>query len=106
MCFVIRYRPRRRVFWVWVILAALICASTLATMRHNSPDLIAGYVVAVAAYYAGVALGARVTAALGDEDEPVIVPGYVGKLHRRFLSYQQRREEARRRRQRINADAL
>jgi hypothetical protein len=106
MCFVIRYRPRRRVFWFWVILAALICASTLATMRHNSPDLIAGYVVAIGAYYAGVVLGARVTDALGDEHDPVMVPGYVGKLHRRFLSYQRRREAARRRRQRINADAL
>jgi membrane-associated phospholipid phosphatase len=106
MCFVIRYRPRRRVFWFWVILASLICASTLITMRHNSPDLIGGYVVAVGAYYAGVVLGARITDALADEDEPVMVPGYVGKLHRRFLSYWQRQVARRQRRARINADAV
>jgi hypothetical protein len=45
---------------------ALICTSTLATMRHRSPDLIAGYLVAVATYYAGVYLGAR-DRSLGDE---------------------------------------
>lgn len=106
MCFVIRYRPRRRVFWLWVILASLICASTLITMRHNSPDLIGGYLVAIGAYYAGVVLGARITDTLGDEDEPVMVPGYVGKLHRRFLSYWRRWVARRQRHQRINADAM
>jgi hypothetical protein len=100
MCFVIRYRPRARNVWFWIILAALICTSTLATMRHRSPDLIAGYLVAVATYYAGVYLGTRVTEHLGDELDPVMVPGRIGRIHRRV--------RARRRlvgRQRMGADA-
>jgi membrane-associated phospholipid phosphatase len=100
MCFVIRFRPRWRVLWFWVILAALICASTLATMRHNSPDVITGYLVAVGAYYTGVALGERVTDWLGDENDPVMVPGFVGRVQRRLHGY--RRRWAARRRQ-INA---
>jgi membrane-associated phospholipid phosphatase len=72
--FMIRFRPRLRVFWVWTTLAALICASTLLTMRHNSPDVITGYMVAVSAYYIGLWLGARVTARLGDADAPIAVP--------------------------------
>ena len=72
--FVIRTRPRMRVFWFWTTLAALICASTLLTMRHNSPDVITGYAVAVGAYYVGVWLGARVTAQLGDAAAPITIP--------------------------------
>lgn len=83
MCFMIRYRPRPRVFWFWTTLATLICASTLLTMRHNSPDLIAGYALAVVAYYVGVALGQRVTAALGDANAPVEVPVLSRLLQRR-----------------------
>lgn len=100
MCFVIRYRPRARTVWFWIILAALICTSTLATMRHNSPDLIAGYLVAVGTYYAGLYLGGWVTDQLGDEFDPIVVPGRIGRIHRRVL--------ARRRlvgRQRMGADA-
>jgi len=74
MCFMIRFRPRPRVFWAWVTLAALISASTLLTQRHNSPDLITGWLVAVGAYYAGVRLGARITARLGDESGPIVMP--------------------------------
>ncbi len=81
MCFMIRYRPRPRVFWVWTTLAALICASTLLTMRHNSPDLIAGYVLAVAAYYAGIYLGQRLTDDLGDADAPIAAPA-LGRFRR------------------------
>ncbi len=106
MCFVIRFRPRWRVLWFWVVLAALICVSTLATMRHNTPDVIGGYLVAIGAYYSGIALGARLTDALGDEDDPVMVPGYVGRLHRRLVSYRRRKAARRQRRQRINADAV
>lgn len=73
-CFMIRFRPRRRVFVVWVALAVLISASALLTKRHNSPDLLAGYAVAVGAYYVGSALGARITAWLNDDDHPVILP--------------------------------
>ena len=83
MCFMIRYRPRPRVFWFWTTLAALICASTLLTMRHNSPDLITGYVLAVVAYYVGVFLGQRLTDVLGDATAPVEVPLLSGLLQRR-----------------------
>ncbi len=52
MCFMIRLPTSLRVCsWFWVILAALICVSTLATMRHNTPDVIGGYLVAIGAYY-------------------------------------------------------
>jgi len=84
MCFVIRYRPRPRVFITWVMLAALICASTLLTMRHNSPDLISGYLFAVGGYYAGVYLGGRATDWLGDGDGPIVVPDLPLRLHRRL----------------------
>lgn len=87
MCFMIRFRPRPRVFWTWVPVAALICASTLTTMRHNSPDLLTGYLVAVIAYYGGVALGGRVTDHLDDDNDPIVVPGRAGRLHRRIVSY-------------------
>jgi len=81
--FMIRYRPRPRVFWFWTTLAALISASTLMTMRHNSPDLIAGYVLAVVAYYVGVSLGQRVTDALGDAHLPIVIPGLSRLFQRR-----------------------
>lgn len=71
MCFVILYRPHPRVFWIWVTLGALITASTLLTKRHNSPDLIGGYLMAVGAYYLGLHLGARITDWLGDQDAPI-----------------------------------
>lgn len=74
MCFMIRFRPIPRVFWTWVALATLISVSTLLTQRHNSPDLITGYLVAVGAYYAGLRLGAWVTARLGDEHGPIVMP--------------------------------
>jgi membrane-associated phospholipid phosphatase len=99
MCFMIRFRPRPRVFCFWVTLAALICASTLLTMRHNSPDLIAGYLVAVGAYYTGSSLGESLTDLLGDENDPVVVPGRVGRMHQRLRAY-------RRARRRIKADAV
>ncbi|NLX11772.1 MAG: phosphatase PAP2 family protein [Chloroflexi bacterium] len=73
-CFMIRFRPRPRVFWVWTTLAALISASALLTRQHHSPDLIAGYLTAAGAYYAGLWLGERVTAWLGDEHSPLIAP--------------------------------
>jgi hypothetical protein len=75
MCFVIRFRPRPRVFWLWVTLAALISVSTVLTQRHNSPDLFAGYAVAVAAYYTGMWMGNRATGWLGDEDAPIVMLG-------------------------------
>ncbi len=84
MCFIIRWRPRPRVLVTWVALAALICASTLLTMRHNSPDLITGYLFAVGGYYAGVYLGGRITDWLGDEDSPIVVPQLPLRLHRRL----------------------
>jgi membrane-associated phospholipid phosphatase len=74
MCFMIRFRPRPRVLWTWVTLAALISASTLLTQRHNSPDVITGYLVAVGAYYASVRLGAWITARLGDVRGPIVMP--------------------------------
>jgi hypothetical protein len=74
MCFMIRFRPRLRVFVAWIGLAALITASTLLTMRHRSPDLISGYAVAVGAYYMGLYLGRRVTAWLGDAEDPIRAP--------------------------------
>ncbi|MBN1678988.1 MAG: phosphatase PAP2 family protein [Anaerolineae bacterium] len=83
MCFMIRFRSQPRVFWGWVTLAALISASALLTMRHNSPDLIAGYLMAVFAYYAGLHLGARFTAWLGDEHDPMIAPPWPDWLPRR-----------------------
>ncbi len=70
MCFVIRFRPRWRVFAVWTTLATLITASTVLTARHNTPDMITGYALAVLAYYAGMWLGRVVTEALGDTDTP------------------------------------
>ena len=70
----IHFRPRKRVFIFWTLLAALISASALLTMRHNSPDLIAGYLVAVGAYYVGLYAGDRITQWLGDEECPVILP--------------------------------
>lgn len=88
MCFMIRFRPRPRVFLAWIALAALITASTLLTMRHRSPDVISGYLVAVGAYYAGLYLGRRVTGWLGDADGPIVVPRLPfhlrGRVPRRF----------------------
>ncbi len=69
-CFVIRFRPRWRVLAVWATLATLITASTVLTARHNTPDVITGYALAVLAYYAGLWLGRVVTEALGDADAP------------------------------------
>ena len=83
MCFMIQFRPRPRVFWLWVTLATLISASTLMTMRHNSPDLITGFAVAVLAYYAGMWLGARITEKLGDGDAPITMPGRAWIVQRR-----------------------
>jgi len=74
MCFVIRFRPTRRVFFTWVTLGALISASTVLTMRHNSPDLISGYLFAAGGYYAGLYLGGRVTDWLGDGNGPIVLP--------------------------------
>lgn len=79
-CFMIRFRPRKRVLIFWSLLAALISASALLTMRHNSPDLIAGYVVAVGAYYSGLYWGARITRWLDDEDDPVILPLFAWRV--------------------------
>jgi membrane-associated phospholipid phosphatase len=73
-CFMIRFRPRPRVFWTWTTLAALISASALLTRQHHSPDLIAGYLMAIFAYWGGLRLGARLTAWIGDENAPVTVP--------------------------------
>lgn len=84
MCFVIRFRPRQWVFWVWVTLATLISASTLMTQRHNSPDLITGFAVAVGAYYAGIYLGDRLTAWLGDEHGPILLPAWAPFQRRRM----------------------
>lgn len=81
MAFVIRFRPRPYVFGLWVLLGALISASTVLTQRHNLPDLIAGYVMAVAAYYAGLWLGERVTQRLGDAGQ--LYPMPLGPLGRR-----------------------
>ena len=69
-CFVIRFKPRPRVFLLWTTLAALITASTVLTARHNTPDAITGYALAVLAYYAGVWLGRAFTDALGDAENP------------------------------------
>jgi hypothetical protein len=95
MCFVIRFRPRPWVFWLWVTLATLISASALLTMRHNSPDLIAGYLVAVGAYYAGVWLGGRITDHLSDEHAPVLLPTWARPLEW-WRVYQLRRARRRR----------
>ena len=86
MVFVIRHRPHPRVFWTWVTLATLITCSALLTMRHNSPDIIAGYAVAVGAYYAGTHLGARLTAHLGDADALYTMPalGWVRRSRARI----------------------
>jgi membrane-associated phospholipid phosphatase len=83
MCFMIRFRPRQRVFWFWVILAALITASALLTRQHHSPDLIAGYAMAIVAYRVGLFLGERVTIWLGDEDDPAVAPVRRLKIRRR-----------------------
>jgi hypothetical protein len=92
MCFVIRFRPKRGVFVAWVTLAALISASALLTMRHNSPDLIAGYGVAVGAYYGGLALGARVTACLDDAGAPPLTLPLPQRARRRLVDYRRRRQ--------------
>jgi hypothetical protein len=84
MCFMIRFRPRLRVFLAWIALAALITASTLLTMRHRSPDLISGYLVAIGACYAGLYLGRRVTAWLGDADGPIVAPRLPLRVRGRF----------------------
>lgn len=73
-CFMIRFRPIRRSFWFWIVMASLISASALLTRQHHSPDLIAGYIVAVGAYYGGLYLGNRVTAWLDDEHAPEVQP--------------------------------
>jgi membrane-associated phospholipid phosphatase len=73
MCFMIRFRPNPRSFITWTIMGTLVTVSALLTRQHHSPDLIAGYAVAVGAYYAGTALGARATARLGDENAPIEV---------------------------------
>jgi hypothetical protein len=86
MCFIIRFRPRCRVFITWVMLAALITVSTVTTRRHNVPDLIAGYGVAVMMYYAGLWLGARLTAWLGDEHAPIQLPRFAAWMQRRIPS--------------------
>jgi hypothetical protein len=91
MCFMIRWRPQKRVFVFWSTLATLIVASTLLTQRHNTPDLISGYLVAVAAYYAGCWLGARVTARLSDEDAPIALSAFTRRVQDRL-----RRRSARR----------
>jgi len=84
MCFMIRWRPQKRVFVFWSTLAALIVASTLLTQRHNTPDLISGYLVAIGAYYAGCWAGARVTAALGDEDAPIELSAFTRRVQIRL----------------------
>ncbi|WP_162909533.1 phosphatase PAP2 family protein [Aggregatilinea lenta] len=71
MCFMIRFRPNSRSFITWTIMGALVTVSALLTRQHHSPDLIAGYAVAVGAYYAGLALGERATFRLGDEAVPL-----------------------------------
>ncbi len=81
MCFMIRFRPTQRTFWIWTGLGTLITVSTLTTMRHNSPDLITGFMVAVVMYYAGVYLGGRLTDALADDDDPIRLPGWLGRAY-------------------------
>lgn len=83
MCFVIRFKPTRRVFVIWVTLGTLITASTLMTMRHNSPDLITGYLFALGGYYGGLYLGGKVTDRLGDADAPITVPEPALRIQRR-----------------------
>ncbi len=83
MCFVIRFRPQRRVFLTWVTLGTLISASTVLTMRHNSPDLITGYLFALGGYYGGLYLGGKVTDWLGDADAPIMVPEPALRFKRR-----------------------
>lgn len=84
MCFMILYRPRPRVFWLWVTLGTLITASTLLTLRHNAPDLVGGYAMAVGAYYLGLYLGARATNWLGDADAPIPAPPLLPRVRRRL----------------------
>ncbi|GEM_PF-348142 len=84
MCFVIRFRPRWRVLAVWATLATLISASTVLTARHNTPDVITGYALAVLAYYVGLWLGRTVTEALGDADVPPPNPPWRRWLQRRL----------------------
>jgi hypothetical protein len=82
MCFMVRFRPYPRVFWTWTTLATLITASALFTRQHHSPDLIAGYVTAVLAYWGGLRLGAHITAWLGDEKDPIVAPALHSKDRR------------------------
>jgi membrane-associated phospholipid phosphatase len=79
MCFMIRFRPTRRSFWVWSTFAASVTLSALLTRQHHSPDLIAGYLVAVGAYWGGLRLWAWITDRLGDEYSPIVVvlPGWM-----------------------------
>lgn len=87
MCFMIRFRPTRRTFWFWSILGALITASALLTRQHHSPDLIAGYVVAIAAYWIGLYLGERITRRLDDEHILYAAPLPRWQLPRRRLGW-------------------
>jgi membrane-associated phospholipid phosphatase len=87
MCFMIKFRPNRLSFWTWSMLAASITLSALLTRQHHSPDLVAGYLVAVGAYWGGSRLGAWVTKQLGDENCPIVVvtPNWMGgKKQREF----------------------
>lgn len=76
-CFMIRFRPRPRVFWAWTVLAALILASTVLTKQHNVPDIVTGSATAIVMYYAGLALGQRITDRLGDADDPIRLPAFL-----------------------------
>ncbi len=96
MCYMIRFRPRPRVFIVWVTLGTLISASTLMTMRHNSPDLITGYLLALLAYSVGLWLGEWVTALLGDEHAPIQRPSLASLGIRRRAPRRLRRPRLRR----------
>lgn len=92
MCFMIRFRPRPRVFWFWTTMATLITVSALLTRQHHTPDLIAGYIMALLAYPAGLWLGSRVTELLGDADEPHVTP--IEQI-RRMLRARRKRVSAR-----------
>lgn len=82
MCFMIRFRPTSRVFFTWTTLATLITVSALFTRQHHSPDLIAGYIVAVASYWIGLWAGHHITAWLGDEHDPIIEPSWGSRQRR------------------------